>query len=81
MTLQPKQINKAQTKMPETNIILFKLICFNYDTSLDLYKGHYHIKITDLADNLCMIIIPREKFRYKFLPLGFSNQLETFSIR
>ena len=43
--------------MPKTNEILLKLEGFQYDTSLDLNMGYYHIRLIKNASNLCKIII------------------------
>ena len=43
--------------MPKTNEMLLKLEGFQYDTSLDLNMGYYHIQLIENASNLCMIII------------------------
>ena len=45
--------------------MLCKLDGFQYDMSLDLNMVYYHIRITEDASNLCMIILPWGKYRYK----------------
>ena len=41
--------------------MLLKLEVFQYDTSLDLDMGYYHIRLIEDTSNLCMVIILREK--------------------
>ena len=55
--------------MPKTNKIFFKLEDCQYDTSFDLNMGYYHIQLTEDASNLCMHILPWEKYCYKCLPM------------
>ena len=42
--------------MPKINEMLLKLDGFQYDNSLDLNIGYYHIRISENASNLCTII-------------------------
>ena len=53
--------------------MLLELEGFHYDTSLDLNMGYYHIRLSENESNLCMIILPKGKYRYKRLPMGVSN--------
>ena len=59
--------------MPKINEMLLKLEGFRYATSLDLNMGYYHIRLREDASNLCAIIIPWGKYRYKRLPMGVAN--------
>ena len=34
---------------------------------------YYHIRLSENASNLCTIIIPWVKYRYKFLPMGVAS--------
>ena len=64
--------------MPKINKILLKLEVFQYDTSLDLNMGYYHIQLTEDASNLCTIVILWVKQCYKHLPMVVSNSMEKF---
>ena len=64
--------------MPKINEILLKLEGFQYDTSLDLNMGYYHIRIIKNASNLCTIVLPWGEYQYKRLPMGFSNSKDIF---
>ena len=64
--------------MPKINETLLKLEGFQYDTSLDLNKGYYHIQLIKNASNLCTIIIPRGKYQYKCLPMGVAYSPDIF---
>ena len=67
--------------MPNTNEILFKLEDFKYAMSLDLNMGYYHIRISENKSNLCTIIIPRGKYRYKHLPMELENHKKISNIK
>ena len=59
--------------MPNLNEMLLKLEGFQYAASLDLNIGYYHIWLSENASNLCTIVLPRENYRYKRLPMGVAN--------
>ena len=59
--------------MPKINEMLLKLEGFLYATSLDLNIGYYRIRLRKMASNLCTIIPPWGKYRYKRLPMGVAN--------
>ena len=46
--------------------------------SLDLDMGYDHIRLSEQANNLCKIILPWGKYRYKRLPMGVSNSSYIF---
>ena len=58
--------------------MLLNLEGFKYATPLELNMGYYHINISNLASNLCTIILPWEKYQYKRLPMKVSNSLVIF---
>ena len=62
--------------MPETNKMLLKLEGFQYAMSLDLNMVYCHIQLSENASNLCTIILPWGKYRYKRLPMGVANSPE-----
>ena len=62
--------------MPKINEMLLKLEGFKYAASLDLNTGCFHIQLRKNVSNLCTIIIPWRKYRYKLLPMGVSNSQE-----
>ena len=68
-----KQLNSKPYLMPKINEILFNLEDFQYATSLDLNMVYYQIRLRKNASNLCKIILPWGKYRYKFLPMGVAN--------
>ena len=51
--------------------MILKTEGFKYDTSLDLNMGYYHIHLSEEARNLCTIILPWGKYRYRCLPMFF----------
>ena len=40
--------------------------------------GYYYIRLSKNASNLCTIILPWGKYRYKRLPMGVSNSPDIF---
>ena len=40
--------------------------------------GNYPIRLSEEVRNLCMIILPWGKYRYKYLPIGVSTLPEIF---
>ena len=62
--------------MPKIREMLSKLEGFQCATSLVLNMGHYHIRLSDQASNLCTIILPWGKYIYKLLPMGICNSPE-----
>ena len=68
-----RQFKRKPYPMPKMGEVLLNLEGFQYATSLDLTMGHYHIRLSNQASNLCTIILPWVKYRYKRLTLGFSN--------
>ena len=58
--------------------ILLNLEGFQYSTSMDLNMGYYNICLRYQASNLCTIILPRGKYKYKRLPMGICNSPEIF---
>ena len=51
--------------MPKSDEMLFKLEFFEYDSSLNLIVGFYHIQLSEDSINLCTIVIPWIKYHYK----------------
>ena len=50
--------------MPKIHEMLFNLEGFQYDTSMDLNVGYYHIRLSKEASNLYTIILPWVKYKY-----------------
>ena len=64
--------------MPKIREMLLKIEGFQYATPLDLNMGCYHIGLSEEASNLCTIIIPWVKHKYKRLPMGVCNPPDIF---
>ena len=64
--------------MPKRNKMLLKLEGSQYSMSIDLNMGYYHIRLSKNGSNLCTIIIPWGKYRYKRLPTGVTNSPDIF---
>ena len=64
--------------MPKIREILLNIEGFQYDISLDLNMVYYRIHISKKASNLCAIILPWGKYKYKRLPMEVCNSPEIF---
>ena len=58
--------------------MLLYLEGFQYAKSLDLNMGYYHIRLINQAINLCTIILPWGKYKYKRLPMGICSYPDIF---
>ena len=67
-----RQLKRKPYPMPKIREMLSNLEGFQYARSLDLNMGYYHIRLSYQASNLCTIILPWAKYRYKLLPMGVS---------
>jgi len=61
--------------------MLQKLERFMYATALDLNMGYYTIWLNPDAQNLCTIVLPWGKYRYKRLPMGVSGAPDIFQAK
>ena len=68
-----KQLKQKPHFMPKINEDLLKWEDFQYDTSIDLNMGYYHIRLSKNASNLCTIITTWGEYRYKSLTMGVAN--------
>ena len=64
--------------MPKINEILLKLEGSQYAASLGLNMGCYHIRLSKNISNLCTIIIPLAKYRFKRLTIRVANSPDIF---
>ena len=58
--------------------MLLKLQGFTYASSLDLNMGYYTIRLSPSVADMCTIVLPFGKFRYKRLPMGISGSPDIF---
>ena len=56
--------------MPKIRQMLLNLEGFQYAAALDLNIGYYRIRLSEESSNLCTIILPWGKYKYKLLPMG-----------
>ena len=68
-----RQLKRKPYPMTKIRKMILNLEGFKYATPLDLNMGYYRILIIKKSSNLCTIIIPWGKYRYKRLPMGVSN--------
>jgi dihydroorotate dehydrogenase len=51
---------------------------FTFASALDLNMGYHHIKLDADAQNLCTIVFPWWKYKYKRLPMGIKIAPDIF---
>ena len=61
--------------------MLQKLEGFTYATALDLNMGYYTIRLNPDAQELCTIILPWGKYKYKRLPMGVAGSPDIFQAK
>ena len=64
--------------MPNTNDIMRKRKGFTYMTKIDLSMGFYHFQLDEESQELCVIVTPFGKFKYKRTPMGVCNSPDIF---
>jgi hypothetical protein len=73
-----KRLKRKPFPIPRIHDLLLKLEGFQYATSLDLNMGYYHIELNLAAQEMCTIVLPWGKYRYKRLPMGVANSPDIF---
>ena len=73
-----KRIKRIPYPLPKIQVMLLKLECFKYATSLDLNMGYYHIRLDNFSKSLCTLILPWGKYEMQVLPMGLSNSPDIF---
>lgn len=73
-----KIIIRRQYPIPNITDTLNKLEGFQFATSLDLNMGYWHITLSPEASNLCTIVTPWGKYKYKRLPMGIACAPDIF---
>ncbi|MGH3054181.1 MAG: RNase H-like domain-containing protein, partial [Gaiellaceae bacterium] len=51
---------------------------FSYITKLDLSMGYFHLELDSSSRELCTIVVPWGKYRFKRLPLGVHPAVDIF---
>ena len=62
--------------MPKIHEMLLNLEGFQCATTVYLNMGYYHIRLIKEAINICTIVLPWVKYKYKHLPMGVYNSPE-----
>ena len=73
-----KQLKRKPYPMPNIQEAILNLEGFQYANSLDLNMGYNHTSLSKETSNLCTIILPRGKYKYKCLPMGVQYQKVIF---
>ena len=50
--------------------MMLKLLGFTHTSSSDINLEYYHIKLYPGTKKTCIIVLPREKYKYQKLPMG-----------
>ena len=58
---------------------MLKLLGFTHTSSSDINLEYYHIKLYPGTKKTCIIVLPREKYKYQKLPMGVWNSAYIFS--
>ena len=67
--------------MPKKQEMLLNPELFKYTTSLYLNMVYYHIRLSTNVINICTIILPWCKYKYKRITMGVFNSLDIFQGR
>ena len=67
--------------MPKKHEMILNLEVFKYATSLYLSMGYYHIRLSTNVINICKIILPWCKYKYKRITMGVFNSPDIFQGR
>ena len=62
--------------MPKIREMLLNLEGLKRAMSEGSNMGYYNIRLRKQASNLCTIILPQGKYKYKLLPMGVCNSLD-----
>lgn len=62
--------------LPKISDMLTRHAGYKYFTKLDVSMQHYTFELNEETSNLCVIVIPFSKFRYKCLPMGICQYTE-----
>ena len=73
-----RQLKHKPYPMQKIREMSLNLESFKYALSLDLNIVYCHIRLSRHASNLCTIILPWVKYRYKRLPTGVINSSDIF---
>ena len=76
-----RQLKGKPHPIPKISEMLLNFEGFQYATSLDLNMGYYHIRLIKEASNICTIILPWRKYKYKCLPMGVYNSPDIFQAK
>jgi hypothetical protein len=75
-----KQIVRKPYPIPKISTTLQELEGFTYATTLDLNMGYYIIRLDSTAAKMCTIKLPRGKYSYQSLPMGFARSADIFQV-
>ena len=73
-----EMLKRKPYPIPKIQDMLLKLQGFKYASSLDLNMGYYTIRLNPAAADMCTIVLPFGKYRYKRLPMGISGSPDIF---
>ena len=76
-----KMLMRKPYPLPKISDIIQQLEGFTYATQLDLNMGYYTIRLDPASSDLCTIIFPWGKYRYKRLPMGVAGSPDIFQAK
>ena len=71
-------IKRMPYPLPKIQYMLQKLEGFQWETSLDLNMGYYHIRLTPNVSKMRTVVFPWGKYEYLRLPMGLCNSPDIF---
>lgn len=76
-----KRILRKPHPIPKINEMLQQMEEFSFVSSVDLNMGYYHITLDLATREICTIVFPWGKYRYKRLPMGAACAPDIFQAR
>ena len=76
-----KRIIRKPHPLPKINEMLQQMERFQFMSSIDLNMGYYHITLDPFTMDICTIVFPWGKYRYRRLPMGAACAPDIFQAR
>lgn len=76
-----KRILRKPHPIPKISEMLQQMEKFSFVSSVDLNMGYYHITLDLATRDICTVIFPWGKYRYKRLPMGAACAPDIFQAR
>ena len=73
-----KRIKRQTFPLPKISDTLQRLEGFQWASAIDLNMGYYHLTLDLATKEICSLIFPWGRYRYKRLPMGASTAPDVF---